>query len=196
MRGWTPKEGTGSIVQSVAFVCTANRARSPFAAALLRRHLAGSGIEVESFGTLDQAGTPALLPAVRSARAFGVDLTAHRSRRIGSRTLIAHDLVIGFEAFHVATAVVDGGASGSRTFLLTELAEMLLEGDEITRGRQRSLAELVADLDARRQTRQQVPRPLADPVGASDRRFFELYHEIDRLVAIVASRLFSGQEPH
>lgn len=184
------ERGAGSAPRApqVAFVCTANRARSPFAAALLRRHLEGTDVVVESLGTLEQRGAPALLPAVRSARAFGIDLRDHRARALSRGALREFDLVVGFEPLHVASAVVTGGAERARAFLLPELADALLLGtpDE------GSFQELLQAAAARRNADDRFPRSLADPVGHSERRFLELYREIDRLVAILAMRLFSA----
>src|SRR5262245_40273131 len=78
----TDREGDSSPPHPgrVSFICSANRARSPFAAALLRRHLEGTDVVVDSFGVLERPSAPALFSAVRAARAFGIDLRGHRSR--------------------------------------------------------------------------------------------------------------------
>jgi hypothetical protein len=100
------------------------------------------------------------------------------------------DLAIGFEPFHVAAAVVTGGAPKSRAFLLQELAQALEIAPGAARRPGASLAAAVADADARRHLADRLPSALPDPVGSSERRFLQLYHEIDRLVEAVASRLF------
>lgn len=68
----------------VLFVCAGNTCRSPFAAGLAQRLAAERGLDVEfeSAGeiALDGAGSPA--DAVAAARAYGVDLARHRSRRL------------------------------------------------------------------------------------------------------------------
>ena len=40
-----------------------------------------------------------------------------------------------------------------------------------------------------------LPGTIADPAGRSDRRFLETFAEIERLVALVASRLFGPARP-
>ena len=187
MRAGGGSENARARVARVAFICTVNRARSPFAAALLRRHLEGRAVVVESFGALERGGAPALLPAVRAARAFGIDLRGHRSRPLPHGVLRESDLAIGFEPFHLASAVVTGGAERSRAFLLAELADALLEGEVGV-----AFEDVLASADARRRADEMLPRSLADPVGSPDRRFLEQYHEIDRLVAIIAVRLFGA----
>jgi protein-tyrosine phosphatase len=176
----------------VVFVCTANRARSPFAAALLRRHLGDLPIAIESFGTMeDGGGAPALPSAVRAAREFGIDLSKHRARSLRPGALVQSDLVIGFEPFHVASAVL-GGALRSRTFLLADLAVALEDDAASTAPRDLSVDALVGLADARRGRSGRLPISIADPVGRSDRRFHEIYREIDGLVALVAMRLFGA----
>ena len=117
--------GLKSPVARVAFICTANRARSPFAAALLGFHARDLPVVVESFGVLDQGGAPALPGAVRAAAEFGVDLSMHRASVLYGGELEAVELAVGFEPAHVAGAVATGGVSPERAFLLTELAQVL-----------------------------------------------------------------------
>ena len=177
----------------VVFVCTANRARSPFAAALMRRQLAAFSADVESFGTMEAAaGAPALAGAVRAANEFGIDLSGHRARPLPPAGLDGRALVIGFELFHVAAAVVVGGAERSRTFLLTELATTLEDSIHAAPVAHPSRDALLALADGQRRARGGLPTPIADPVGASERRFHDIFHEIDRLVTVVATSLVSA----
>lgn len=176
----------------VAFICSANRARSPFAAALLRRHLDLLPVTVESYGTLEQRGAPALSQAIDVARSFGIDLTHHRARTLAPGQLAESDLVVGFEPFHVASAVSTGGVPRSRAFLLRELARVL--GDTALRDGPPDrfrLAAWIEQADELRSSGQWSAPSIADPVGASDRRFLEIYRVIDHGVATIAERLFS-----
>lgn len=65
--------------QTILFVCRGNICRSPFAAALARRALAGS-VEVLSAATSGDCGRRSPHLARTAARDFGVDLDEHRSR--------------------------------------------------------------------------------------------------------------------
>jgi protein-tyrosine-phosphatase len=157
----------------------------------MRRRLAALAADVESFGTMEAAGAPALAGAVRAATEFGIDLSGHRARPLPPAGLDGHALVIGFEPFHVAAAVVVGGAERSRTFLLTELAtalEDILAAPAVRPSRD----ALIALADEQRRARRGPPTPIADPVGASERRFHDIFHEIDRLVTVVATGLISS----
>ena len=182
---------SGSHVARVSFICTANRARSPFAAALLGRHARELPVAIDSFGVLEQYGAPALAGAVRAALAFGVDLSDHRARSLQPGVLEGFALAMGFEPVHVAAAVATGGISPDRAFLLTELAE-IVEIDALPWpvGAD-DLETRLAHVDARRFASARAPRGVADPVGGSDARFERTYEQIDRLVAMVGMRLFS-----
>lgn len=178
----------------VSFLCTANRARSPFAAALFREGTSGLPIVVDSYGTLDRDDAPALPQAIAAASAFGVDLAPHRAHSARAGAFEDADLVIGFEQIHVAHAVVTGGAERSRVFLLTELASActLLDADPV-----RDRAEFrtaVAELDRVRAGFQSLPSAIGDPVGQSDRRFMETYESIERSVNVIGARLFGDTE--
>jgi protein-tyrosine-phosphatase len=175
----------------VAFICTANRARSPFAAAVLRRDVGELPVMVESFGVLDQGGAAALPGAVRAAAEFGIDLSAHRARVLEPGVLRGVELAVGFEPAHVAGAVA-AGVSPDHAFLLTELAQVL-ELDVLPWPEHSdSLEARVAHANARRFAGGGLPRAVADPVGGSDRRFRQTYDEIDRMVAIIGMRLFGA----
>ena len=179
----------GPLTFQVIFICTANRARSPFAAALMRRHLGGAAVTVESFGAMEQGGAPALPGAVRAAQEFGIDLSRHRAQPLPPRGLRGSALAIGFEPFHVAAAVVVGGVERSRAFLLTELAEALYDSGAAERARDVGLEAVVALADDRRHARTALPRSIADPVGTSNQRFQEIFHDIAGLLALVAMRV-------
>lgn len=149
-------------------------------------------MDVRSFGVLEQGAAPALPSAVRAASAFGIDLSDHRAQALGAGELAGTDLAVGFESDHVAAAVTTGGVSIDRAFLLAELADVL-ELDVLPwPASSQELGARIAHADARRFARGRLPRPIADPVGGSERQFQQTYEEIDRMVAIVAMRLFSA----
>jgi protein-tyrosine phosphatase len=178
-------------VARVAFICTANRARSPFAAALLRRQLHDVPVEVDSFGVLEQGGAPALPAAIHAAAAYGIDLSGHRARALGPGELEGAELAIGFEPSHVAAAITIGGIPAERAFLLAELADVL-EVDVLPWPEQsETLGARVTHANGRRFARERLPRSIADPVGRSDKVFRQTYEQIDQLVAIVGMRLLS-----
>jgi protein-tyrosine phosphatase len=175
----------------VVFLCTGNRARSPLALELFRRHTLRSGIRLSSFGTDDLGPVPALPEAVAAGDLLGVDLTTHRARAIVTPCLGTADLVVGFEPFHVAFAIVEGGAAAERTFTLPELVG-LLEGGSLPvelSGLDRARS-CVAEAALRRAAAGRRPPPsLADPLGQPQRAFVRLAREIDVLTARLAEAL-------
>jgi protein-tyrosine-phosphatase len=171
---------------AVVFVCTGNRARSPLAEMLFRRARTGPGASTTSFGTLDVGPLPALPEAVDAGRLLGVDLSGHRARALRTGVLRSSSLVLGFEPFHVAAAVVDGGSDPGRTFLLRELVSLL---ESARSSGQRSVDEAIAEADLRRtRTRPDPTATIPDPLGQPDGVMLRTAREIEVLV----TRLVSG----
>jgi len=94
-------------VPTLLFVCTGNLCRSPMAAALARNVLAerAEAVDVLSAGLL-QGGEPATGEAVELMKRRGLDLSTHRSRRLGDALAPPPDLILGMAREH-ALAVVD-----------------------------------------------------------------------------------------
>lgn len=113
----------GSQPVTVLFVCTANRIRSPFAAAVARRTAAeeGLGLRIDSAG-LDPGGLPAMDRMVEVASGYGIDLSDHVSRQVSHQLINASDLVVAMTGSHVMDL---GGAFAEarpRTVTLREAA--------------------------------------------------------------------------
>ena len=87
----------------VVFVCTGNTCRSPMAEGffrdMLRKREIG-GVECTSAGLCGCVGEPATDEAVRAARAYGVDISAHRSRPISRYLLEEGDLFVCMTRSH------------------------------------------------------------------------------------------------
>jgi protein-tyrosine phosphatase len=176
----------------VVFICTGNRFRSPLAAALFRRATEGLPVDVRSLGTLQNDGYPALEDAVGTARALGLDLSAHRSCCIDGADLSQVDLVLGFELHHVARAVVDAGAVFERTFLLVELVDYLeiaappSHADVVEQAR-----AAVAEAARLRASTQQGAMPeISDPYGLPPRQTRRIVEEVASRTSRLADLLF------
>ena len=179
---------------SVFFVCTGNRARSPLAAELFRLRIRDTDAIVDSMGTLEVDSLPALPEAVRAGRVLGVDIAEHRSRPISRGSLAGADLVLGFEPFHVACSIVDGGAAPEKTFTLPEL-DALLEGVTLpmtSTGRARASVVVGEAARLRDEAPRVTPASLADPYGQAQGDFDRLAREIDALTERLAMLLFAG----
>jgi protein-tyrosine-phosphatase len=131
------------------------------AAAALRDELGGEAarIEVGSAGTAAWDGQPATAYSVEVAAADGVDLNAHRSRRVTPDLLRQTDLVLVMERGHLA-AVQALGADPKRTFVLSEYPE---PGDPAL--------------------------PLSDPFGGSLESYEECWRRIRRHVRRAAPHI-------
>lgn len=179
-------------VFDVVVICSGNRFRSPIAQTVLQEASAGLPVRVGSAGTLDLQPGPALPQAITIGKSLGLDLSAHVSRRVAGSDLSEADLVIGFEPIHVATAVVDAGARRERTFLLTELMELLsgvgLPNDAKPVERARSAVREANE------ARSRVPTgdwgEIADPVGGPEAGFVATGRLVRQLTLALAASLF------
>jgi protein-tyrosine phosphatase len=113
-------------MRSVLFVCTANRARSPFAAACLRKEIAGRGLAGEwrvfSAGTWTENGLPAVPDALASAQRLGIDLSEHASQAITAELLRQADVVILMERGQREALGSEFPESQNKLYLLSEVA--------------------------------------------------------------------------
>ncbi len=138
---------------SVLFVCTANRCRSPMAAALFAK-LIGQGrrrgdCRVDSAGTWAAEGTPATPFARQVMRERGLDLSGHRSKRISGELLRESDLVLVMEDGHREALSIEFPESAGRIHVLSTLAGerySLFDPEDGTLESHRILADELTDL--------------------------------------------------
>ncbi|MFZ5882114.1 MAG: hypothetical protein ACOY0R_22305 [Chloroflexota bacterium] len=111
---------------SVLFICTANRFRSPLAAAWFQKRLQGEvdarDWSVGSAGTWAEAGQTVVPPAKWMAEHFGVDLDAHRSQRVGGDLLSRYNLVLVMENNQREGLLVEFPQFEGRILLLSQAA--------------------------------------------------------------------------
>ncbi len=111
----------GPPIRSILVLCHGNICRSPFAEALILRRQ--PDLVVSSAGLEAGAGAPAEPAALRVAREFGVDLSAHRSRALDPAALAAADLVLVMEAAQGVALRTHGPAVAGRTRLLGDFLD-------------------------------------------------------------------------
>lgn len=145
----------------VLVVCTANVCRSPLAQRTLQRAFGRSAalapIVVQSAGTFAERG--AAMCALSAGLLVDDDadwVDAHRSRRLTSELVAAHDLVLTMEREQRAIAARLAPGSQSKVFTLNEAAELaeLLADDRTSsaaaRTADRPVASLVPGLHGKR----------------------------------------------
>ena len=124
-------DGTGSkaprvTATKILVVCTANRCRSPVAAAILALEARRRGLDV----TVDSAG---LLPGgqrvpadgLRVGAELGLELRAHRSSMVQRPDLTGADLIVTMSREHARTLVAQEPTVWPRIFTLKQLSRWL-----------------------------------------------------------------------
>jgi protein-tyrosine-phosphatase len=172
----------------ILFLCTANRCRSPLAAALLDHALRprGLAVTVESAG-LAPAGQPAMAEACRVAAERGLDLSGHRSTLVDRGSVTRATVVLGMERRHVREAVMLDTTAWSRTFTLKELVR---RGSRAApRQPDESLAEWLARLHAGRLGADMLGAStdddVDDPVTSRATTYDALAAELDALLRML-----------
>jgi protein-tyrosine-phosphatase len=104
---------------NILFVCTGNTCRSPMAEVIMRHALEERGvaeITVSSAGTGAFEGAPASEGAYLVALEHGLDLSAHRARRLNPKLIADAEMILTMSAHH-RDRVHDLGGHG-KVFLL------------------------------------------------------------------------------
>ena len=112
---------------SILFVCTANRFRSPLAAAFLKKVLKENGVatiyNVGSAGTWAESGQPVLPAVLEVAQKYGMDLTTHRSTRVSGPLLSEYDLVLVMQSSQKEALQNEFPALYDHIYLLSNIVE-------------------------------------------------------------------------
>lgn len=169
---------------SILFVCTANRVRSPYAAAVAAR-LASERelpVDITSAGFLG-AGHRADVDMSHVAAKRGLDLSDHVSRQLDASMLDDSDLVVAMTGAHVVDLV---GLAPDATRRILTLRELGAAADSIRpSGWDGPALREWADGPTRRPIHDLLDgtHDTADPMGRSMRRYRSAADEIEALVA-------------
>ena len=90
----------------ILFVCTGNTCRSPMAEGIFKKILADKGItdiECSSAGIFAKTGDEVTPNSVKACERFGVDISAHRARRITEYILDEADKFVCMTQEHAAS---------------------------------------------------------------------------------------------
>ena len=108
------------LIFSVLVVCTGNACRSPMAAGILSKMLAGERVFICSAGTGAPNGMQATNYAVAAVGEMGVDLRLHRSQQLDAGIIAGADLILVMEEYHRQRVLQIAPGAESRTRLLGE----------------------------------------------------------------------------
>ncbi|HYF93369.1 MAG TPA: low molecular weight protein arginine phosphatase [Symbiobacteriaceae bacterium] len=114
------------MIRRVLLVCSGNTCRSPMAAALMQ-HLwqkanPGWELEVHSAGTSAMPGDVASPHGVTAMRNRGLDLTAHRSRRVDDQAVADVDLILTMTGRHKESILGRWSHLSGKVYTLGEYA--------------------------------------------------------------------------
>jgi protein-tyrosine phosphatase len=168
------------------------------AQALLARRLAelGCAAAVDSAGMLAD-GEPARPEAVSVMAGYGIDIMAHRSRRVTAADLERADLTLAMARENLRHAVVTAPAAWPRTFTL---AELVRRGGMIGPRRPgESLAGWLARAHAGRQRTallgSSADDEVADPAGGPQRGYEQAAAALSQLIGRLAELCWEPQCP-
>jgi protein-tyrosine phosphatase len=112
-------------MKNILFVCTANIARSPMAAALFNHLMGQKGLadryRAESAGTWGHDGMPAALDGIRVMAEYGLDISQHRSRVVTWEIMMAADLILTMESGHAEALRFEFRKMSHRVYQLTAM---------------------------------------------------------------------------
>lgn len=148
--------------------------------------------EVSSAGTMDWSGHPAHEYAIAAMAERGLDLTAHRSRRLSHFLVDESDLIVVMTRNHGWAVAARSQAKAAATFLPAELSRLAAEaGNRNGADAQAWVARLHSQRDTETGTRfiGRATDEVPDPIGESLTYFRVIADRLERELAPSAARM-------
>jgi protein-tyrosine-phosphatase len=137
---------------SILFVCTANRLRSPLAAAMLKKKLGELRIaeswQIDSAGIWATAGQTALPEVVKAAAKIGIDLSSHRSAQVSRELLFDYDLIVAVAAGQKEALLTEFPQLQDSVYLLSDIVERRSYDIPDAPSSEQELKEIIVELDS------------------------------------------------
>ena len=160
-------------------------------AEVLFAHLAPEA-EVGSAGTMDWSGQPAHEYAIAAMAERGLDLSAHRSRRLSEYLVDESDLIVAMTRNHGWAVAARSEAKAAATFLPAELSRL---ADQAGNRNGADAREWVNRLHTQRDTQSsarfigRATDEIPDPIGESLPYFRVIADRLERELSPAAARL-------
>jgi protein-tyrosine phosphatase len=117
------------------FVCTGNTCRSPMADGIFRKYLAEKlqcevdhldkmGYKVSSAGIMNLGGSPASTEAITACASKGIDINAHKSRKLSRELIEESDFIFAMGQTHTEQAIALSPKAVDKCMLLAENKEI------------------------------------------------------------------------
>lgn len=162
-------------------------------AEVLFAHMAPEA-EVGSAGTMDWSGQPAHEYAIAVMAERGLDLSAHRSRRLSEYLVDESDLIVVMTRNHGWAVAARSQSKAGATFLPAELSRL---SDQVGNRNGADAQAWVSRLHAQRNTQAstrfigRAADEIPDPIGESLPYFREIADRLERELAPAAARMGS-----
>ena len=149
-------------------------------------------VEVGSAGTMDWSSKPAHEYAIAAMADRGLDLSAHRSRRLSEYLVDESDLIVVMSRNHGWAVEARSEAKAAATFLPAELSRL---ADHVGNRNGADARAWVGRLHARRDTQSKsrfigrAADEIPDPIGESLAYFRTIADRLERELSPAAARL-------
>lgn len=180
----------------ILFVCTANRCRSPFAAALAARTAATLPVDVASAGTDARDGQSVPDTGLLVAREHGLELRDHRAVRLDPAMIAQADLVLAMARRHARDVLELDRSALPHTFTVKQFGRWVRDHPRPRRAMLRPWLDAVTvERPATVFVGEDPDDDIADPIGRPAREWRRMAAVLDRQVTLILAGLYRPRPP-